>query len=236
MSHTERLKSLVALARRLGTQVSYTIIRVADQDGLLRSLPGSAEYGIAQLQAPMAVNTGELDVPSHSAMLPDTARGLLLEDERECIRGILKVLIIYIWKKLDLRTRRLDEGDFEAPTQIMTTITITDPVDGDTVYPLNVTVATNGEGIALVEPTSTQLNEAGTGLCDNCILSVVAGECLSGDCEAYDMEATNEANQDPQASVRAVAVLSVFSMMYTAYYSSDRCAAPTCNVTGETSK
>ncbi|CAM9145111.1 unnamed protein product [Laminaria digitata] len=81
---------------------------------------------------------------------------------------------------------------FSMPTQILTEVTVSDPVHGDTVYPVYVDVAPSGEGIVRMNLTdSAQVNADETGLCDECSLSAVAGECVSGDCEHYDMEATN---------------------------------------------
>lgn len=179
-------------------QVSYRINRVVDEDNLRGSFPGTAEYDVAQVQAPTAVTTRGPDVPGLLAVSPDATRGLWGEDEIECVVGIGKVLLKYIWKKIkkNIGIRRLDEGEFSVPTQVMTYITITDPVDGNTVYALIADVGTNGEAIVLWDATSLQVNDAGTGLCDGCDLYVEAGECLSGDCDnfsySYDLEVTDE--------------------------------------------
>lgn len=217
--HSNPLFPLARVVR--STQVSYRVIRVDDQDALHRGLPEAAEDGVAQLQAPTAFNTGELDVAGHSPLLPSTVRDLMGDDEKRCIKDLIIVVLEYFIKKLS--RRRLAEGDFAVPTQIRTSITITDPVDGETVYPLVVEVGTNGQGTVELESTPAQLNEAGTGLCDVCTMSILAGECISGDCANYDMDATNDANRDTQASVRAVTSsvdCVLFFRMYINYYGS----------------
>lgn len=79
--------------------------------------------------------------------------------------------------------------------------TITDPIDGPNNYTVIADVGTNGEAVArLALESSSQSDVNDTGLCDECFLTFVAGECLSGDCENYDMEATTS-NMDVLSSV-----------------------------------
>lgn len=133
----------------------------------------------------------------------------MLPEQRELgLFTCILVVVILIATTQEAHRRLQDSDGFSTTTQIMTVFTITDPVDGETLYPIIVDAAPNGEAVARLGLTSaSQINDADTGLCDGCSLTFVAAECISGDCDAYDMEATN-ANMDVQSSVSMPSIAS----------------------------
>ncbi|CAM9161747.1 unnamed protein product, partial [Ectocarpus sp. 12 AP-2014] len=59
---------------------------------------------------------------------------------------------------------------------------------------LNLELDVNSDGNAEVdlEMDTSYLNEDRTGLCEGCTMDVEAGECISGDCDGYDQDTTND--------------------------------------------
>ncbi|CAN0323354.1 unnamed protein product, partial [Ectocarpus sp. 8 AP-2014] len=100
------------------------------------------------------------------------------------------ILVVVILIEIAHR-RVLQDGTEEMV--IAVDMTITDPVNGAITYPVEFSVAADGLGTAEIPLTlSSQTNDDDTGLCDECILSFVAGDCLSGPCDTYDKDTTND--------------------------------------------
>lgn len=129
------------------------------------------------------------------AVLGDQMARQLHDDDDGCY--------IFIIFQITWRFRRLQTGSPVSPTEVMTVamnVTITDPQNGPVSFPVEVSVGADAQGAAEFPLLPEQINGDGSGLCDACTLSAVAGECLSGDCDRYDRDATN-ANMDMEPTV-----------------------------------
>lgn len=181
------------------SQISYRVVRGVDQDDPPRSATGSVDHGVTLRQASTAVNTGGYYYGQEVALPEQRELGLFT-----CIL----VVVILIATTQEAHRRLQDSDGFSTTTQINTVFIISDPVDGDTYYPMIVDAAPNGEAVARLGLTSaSQINDDDTGLCDDCSLTFLASDCIRGDCEAYDMEATN-ANMNVQSSVSMPSIAS----------------------------
>ncbi|CAN0093186.1 unnamed protein product [Ectocarpus fasciculatus] len=127
-----------------------------------------------------------------------------IQPHRKLFGFCLLVIVILVATTTPAYRRMLQSDTEESDTEemvIAVDITITDPVNGATVYPVEVSVAADGLAEADIPLTfSDQTNDEDTGLCDECTVSFVAGECLSGPCDTYDMYTTND-NMEVVSSV-----------------------------------
>ncbi|CAM9375593.1 unnamed protein product [Ectocarpus sp. 8 AP-2014] len=125
-----------------------------------------------------------------------------LQTHRELLLGIcILVVVILVATATPAYRRVLQVGTEEMV--IAVDMTITDPVNGAITYPVEFSVAADGLGTAEIPLTlSSQTNDGDTGLCDECTLSFVAGDCLSGPCDTYDKDTTND-NMEIVSSVSA---------------------------------
>ncbi|CAN0428673.1 unnamed protein product [Ectocarpus sp. 12 AP-2014] len=125
----------------------------------------------------------------HSTVTNDRG-GLQTHRELGFVFCILVVVILVAIATPAYR-RVLQDGTEEMV--IAVDMTITDRVIGAITYPVEFSVAADGLGTAEVPLTlSSQTNDDDTGLCDECTLSFVAGDCLSGPCDANHKDTTND--------------------------------------------
>lgn len=116
--------------------------------------------------------------------------GDLLDEVEDTCELILEIIV---WWRARPFARRLQDDSSAELNKIALDVTISDPVNGDIVYPVIASAPYDGMATAKVSLTeASQLNDDDTGICDECTLRFVAGECLSGNaCSFYDMIATN---------------------------------------------
>ncbi|CBJ27069.1 hypothetical protein Esi_0054_0142 [Ectocarpus siliculosus] len=125
----------------------------------------------------------------HSTVATDRG-GLQTHRQLDLVFCIL-VVVIFVATAPRAYRRVLQDGTEEMV--IAVDMTITDPVNGAITYPVEFSVAGDGLGTAEIPLTlSSQINDDDTGLCDECTLSFVAGDCLSGPCDTYDKDTTND--------------------------------------------
>lgn len=122
--------------------------------------------------------------------------------ERQLGFGFCLLVVVILLATTQTANRRLQDGA-ATETTFAVEITITDPENGATVYPLVGSVGAGGLMTTEVPLTlSAQVSDDDTGLCEGCTMGVVVEECLSGSCADYDIGATN-ANMDIQSAVSA---------------------------------
>lgn len=192
-AHTQHLSPTppFVFTRDPRAQISYRVDRAVDQDGVHRTSLDQAGTSVALRQASTPANTEDYGF----------GQEVVLPKRRELAFFCILVVVIF-FASAQNANRRLQDGTlFSETTQIATVFTIAGPDDETTDFTMIVDVAPNGEAVArLGIEDILLLNDEDTGLCDECTLTFVAGECLSGDCDSYDMEATNN-NMDVRSTV-----------------------------------
>lgn len=158
-------------------------------------LQGNLERGGFDSELQKASETGALNSGHTLAVVPNGQHAATVDDmgnhmtrqmqAREC--WLIIVIIIYFLETPDGIV-------LLGWAMIAVQVTITSPVSGTITYDVEGTVDTS-TGVMTLDITleeEDQINDDGSGLCDECSATFMAGDCLDGDCVVYDEATTNE--------------------------------------------